>query len=154
MATRFQRSAGLAACLGTLFASGVAIGYRLGERRTVTAPDAAVDASVSPADWTTRACDALQHDLTLSPEQSERVRSHLSEASRGIFLDRERALLQIHLRILEVHDILARDPSLGDQQKIRLKASREKLRSLITSKFADLLRDSPDSLPLLKEEKA
>ena len=154
MATRFQRSATLAACLGTLFASGLAIGYRLGEQRAATASVSAADTTVSPDDWTTRACDALQHDLALSPEQSDRVRSHLTEASQGIFLDRERALLQIHLRILEVHDVLARDPSLNDQQKLRLKTSRAKLRSLITSKFADLLRDSPDSLPLLKEEKA
>jgi len=154
MASRFQRSATLAACLATLFASGLAIGYRLGEQRAATAPVSSMEETVSPDDWTSRACDALQRDLALSPEQSDRIRSHLTEASRGIFLDRERALLQIHLRILEVHDILARDTSLNDQQKLRLKASRAKLRSLITSKFADLLRDSPDSLPLLKEEKA
>jgi hypothetical protein len=154
MASRLQRSAGLAACLGTLFASGLAIGYRFGQHtsRSSTAPLA--DPTISPADWTSRACEALQNDLDLSPAQGERVRSHIATASQGIFVDRERALLQIHLRILEVHDLLASDASLDDHQKVRLKASRAKLRRLITSRFADLLREAPDSLPLLQEEKA
>ena len=149
-----QRGLTLSLSLGTLFAAGIGIGYRMGSSaaRAAAIPLTRQDTAHSADEWASHAGDALERDLALSPAQSSLVRSHLASFSRGIFLERDRALFQIHLRLLEAHDILSRDLTLADAQRIRLRASREKLRTLITRKFAPILKDLPDSSPLLKPD--
>ena len=148
-----QRSLSLVLSLSTLFAAGLALGYRLGSSRQPAPPTTTRQESSHSADeWASHASLALERDLSLSPSQSSLVRSHLTTVSRGIFLERDRALFQIHLRLLEAHDILSKDLTLADSQRSRLKASREKLRALITEKFAPLLKDLPDASPLLKSD--
>jgi hypothetical protein len=147
-----QRSLSLVLSLGTLFAAGLALGYRLGSSRQPAPATTRQESSHSADEWASHASLALERDLSLSPPQSSLVRSHLATVSRGIFLERDRALFQIHLRLLEAHDILSKDLTLADSQRIRLKASREKLRALITEKFAPILKDLPDASPLLKSD--
>ncbi len=147
-----QRSLSLVLSLSTLFAAGLALGYRLGSSRHPAPATARQESSHSADEWASHASLALERDLSLSPSQSALVRSHLTSVSRGIFLERDRALFQIHLRLLEAHDILSKDLTLADAQRSRLKASREKLRALITEKFAPLLKDLPDASPLLKSD--
>lgn len=147
-----QRSLPLVLSLSTLFAAGLALGYRLGSSRQPAPATTRQESSHSADEWASNASLALERDLSLSPSQSALVRSHLTTVSRGIFLERDRALFQIHLRLLEAHDILSKDLTLANTQRSRLKASREKLRALITEKFAPLLKDLPDASPLLKSD--
>jgi hypothetical protein len=147
-----QRSLPLVLSLTTLFAAGLALGYRLGSSRQPAPATTRQESSHSADEWASNASLALERDLSLSPSQSALVRSHLTTVSRGIFLERDRALFQIHLRLLEAHDILSKDLTLANTQRSRLKASREKLRALITEKFAPLLKDLPDASPLLKSD--
>ena len=154
-----QRYAVMFLSLGTLFATGLAIGYRIGQESASgiavgTVKPAPGNATPTAEEWAGQACEALRRELSLTPPQADLVRQHLVSASRGIFLDRDRALFQIHLRLLEVHDMLSRDLTLDEPQRHRLKSSREKLRALITERFAEILKDNPDATSLLQASKA
>ena len=153
-----QRYAVMFLSLGTLFATGLAIGYRIGQESASgvamgTVKPGPGNAVPTADEWAVHACEALRRDLSLTPTQAELVRQHLASVSRGIFLDRDRALFQIHLRLLEVHDMLSRDLTLDEPQRLRLKSSREKLRALITERFAEILKDNPDATNLLQASK-
>ena len=125
-----------------LFASGVFIGR-------MTAPlshQTAAPTTTAPSDadeWVTAASSSLASDLKLDEAQRRIVRQQLDPVAQSIFADRERALFQMHLRLLELHDTLARQGSLDDPQLTRLAASRTKLRELIIRTFPRQVRENP-----------
>lgn len=142
----------LALSLGGIFAAGGAVGYWLGKGQgTSTAPgitdNIGTVAGASPQDWADQAMTRLVSDLELTPEQQSRVRPFLTSAADRVFVERDRALLQMHLRLLEVHDSLARDAALREPQKKRLATSRAKLKDSILARFASLLKTETGSLP-------
>lgn len=126
----------------TLFASGVFVG-----RMTAPVPvRASAPAATVPADaaaWVTAASRGLAEELKLDEAQLQLVRTQLDPVAASIFSDRERALFQMHLRLLELHDTLARQGSLSDSQLKRLAASRTKLRELIIRTFPRQVRENP-----------
>ena len=135
--------------LGVLFASGVAAGYRWGQasaRQTVAPVVVKEAAETTPDQWIENAALALQKDLGLNESQSLAVRSAIAGPALGIFTEKRQANLKIHLRLLEVHDTLARDAGLTGPQKAMLKARREQLRRQILEKFKDIIGEKPDPL--------
>ena len=141
----------LAVSLGGIFAAGGSLGYVLGKRAS-PAPDR-VEAMIgaangtSPQQWADQAYQNLAGDLKLTDDQRLKIRPFLLTAAGQVFLERDRALLQMHLRLLEVHDTLAREASLDEEQKKRLLQSRVKLKASILARFADILGTIPGSLP-------
>lgn len=138
--------------LGGIFAAGGTAGYFWGKSRSAV-PDAGIAQIIGTApgasagEWADDAFQRLARELDLSPEQHGRVRPYLTAAADRVFVERDRALLQMHLRLLEVHDALAREPALNDTQKKRLAHSRAKLKDSILARFAAILRSETGSLP-------
>lgn len=141
----------LAVSLGGIFAAGGAVGYYIG--KGTVAPAATVDAVIgtapgaSPEQWAGLAFDNLAAELQLTDAQRGKVRPYLTATAERVFLERDRALLQMHLRLLEVHDTLAKEPTLAEVQKKRLAVSRAKLKVSILGRFAGLLKTETGSLP-------
>ncbi len=136
-------------CLGVLFASGIAAGFRWGQHQTVrqAADVPATDTpDLTPEQWGENAAAALQKDLDLSAEQTDKGRGSIAGPARQIFEEKQRGNLKIHLRLLEAHDILTRDVGLTDKQKALLKIRREQLRLHILDKFKSILGDQPDPI--------
>jgi hypothetical protein len=125
-----------------LFASGMFIG-----RMTAPSPRQALrPAAPVPADanaWVATASRGLVNDLQLDDAQQQLVRRQLDPVADAIFADQERALFQMHLRLLELHDSLAKTGSLSDPQLTRLGLSRAKLKELIIRKFPRMVRENP-----------
>lgn len=146
---RFLHRYGLiTVCLGALFASGIAAGFRWGQHHTVrrTAAPAMDNPELTPWQWGENAVAALQKDLDLSPEQADKVRGSIAGPARQIFEEKQRGNLKVHLRLLEAHDTLARDAGLTDKQKTLLKLRREQLRKHILDKFKDIVGAQPDPI--------
>ena len=146
---RFLHRYGLiTVCLGVLFASGIAAGFRWGQHHTVSQASTPPPDSpeLTPEQWGENAAAALQKDLDLSTEQTDRVRGSIAGPARQIFEEKNRGNLKIHLRLLEAHDTLGRDAGLTDKQKNLLKVRREQLRQHILDKFKSLLGDQPDPI--------
>ena len=141
----------LAVSLGGIFAAGGAVGYYLG--KGTPPPAAATIASIenspgaSPEQWAGLAFDRLAAELKLSDSQRLKVRPYLASTAERVFLERDRALLQMHLRLLEVHNLLLREPLLDDVQKKQLSASRAKLKAFILSGFSAILRNDEGAVP-------
>ena len=145
---RFLHRYGLiTVCLGVLFASGIAAGYRWGQHHTARAVVPATDSpDLTPEQWGENAAAALQKDLDLSAEQTDNVRGSIAGPARQIFEEKQRGNLKIHLRLLEAHDTLARDAGLTDKQKALLKVRREQLREHIIEKFKSILGDQQEPI--------
>jgi len=144
-----KRYGPVTASLAVLFGSGLAAGYRWGQRsaegeRPVPAIKESAEASADQ--WIENAAAALQKDLVLNDDQMNRVRSAISGPAQGIFAEKRQASFKIHLRLLEAHDTLAREAGLTEQQQKLLKIRREQLRRHILDKFKDIIGDKPDPL--------
>ncbi len=136
-------------CLGVLFASGIAAGFRWGQHHTAeqTSNTPPADSpEMTPEQWGENAAAALQKDLGLSAEQTDKVRGSIAWPARQIFEEKHRGSLKVHLRLLEAHDTLARDAGLTGKQAALLKVRREQLRLHILEKFKSLLGDQPDPI--------
>jgi mannose-6-phosphate isomerase class I len=128
-------------CLTLLFVSGLAAGYFWGRQTpevVLAEKGKAQTESLTAEQWAGNAAAALQKDLGLSHGQRESVRRGMAEPAREIFGERRMADFKIHLRLLGVHDDLARDAGLSDEQKATLRQRREQLRRHILEKFKDL----------------
>ena len=125
-----------------LFASGLGIG-RLTSPRPQAMAQPSVDRPGGPDAWVVAASRGLVKDLHLDEAQELKVRQQLDPVAVAIFSDQERALFQMHLRLLEFHDTLAKDGGLDDAQLKRLAQSRAKLRDLIITKFPCRVRANP-----------
>jgi len=128
--------------LAALFASGVGIG-RYAAPRPQPAPPPAVETSGSSEAWGTAASRGLVQDLQLDASQELKVRQQLEPVAVAIYADQERALFQMHLRLLELHDTLAKQGTLDARQLGRLAASRAQLKDLIIRKFPRSVRANP-----------
>lgn len=143
----------LAIPLAAIFLAGGTAGYFVGKRSAVpaSAPDTTISTApeTSPEQWARSAFHSLAEDLQLSEAQRTRLKPYLSSMSEQVFQDRDRALLQIYLRLLEAHDFLAgsQDPPLDEDQRKKLARSRAKLKAFILGRFADILRTNPGALP-------
>ena len=141
----------LAVSLGSIFAAGGAVGYFIGKDTTApTSPAEALSSiapGASPEQWAGQAFDNLASELALTDAQRGKVRPYLTATAERVFLERDRALLQMHLRLLEVHDTLATESALTEPQKKRLAASRAKLKASILGRFAGILKTETGSLP-------
>jgi hypothetical protein len=144
MKAYIQRYAILLLSLLVLFTSGIFIGRLTAPNRTASAPPPATDPqAATPASWISSASGNLARDLQLNDAQKTRVSQHLQPVAAAIFEDRERTLFQMHLRLLELHDTLAKDPSLTPAQIKRLASSRAELRERIIRTFPHKVRDNP-----------
>ena len=137
--------------LGSLFAAGGAVGYFVG--KGAVPPLAGSEAVIgtapgsSPQQWAEQAFTSLDAELQLNEVQQSKIRPYLMTAAERVFTERDRALLQMHLRLLEVHDLLAREGALDALQRKRLAASRAKLKASILSRFAGILQSESGSVP-------
>lgn len=128
--------------LCALFASGLAIGRLTApSSRHQTAPK--IENPANSEAWLETASRGLVRDLELDEAQQKQVRQLLEPVAASIFTDQERALFQMHLRLLELHDTLAAKTTLNKTQTRRLAVSRAKLRELIIQKFPGLVRGNP-----------
>ncbi len=142
----------LSLSLASIFAAGGAVGYWLG-KGTPAAP-AGIEAVIgtaagatSPEQWAGQAFDGLAGELKLTENQRSRIRPYLAATAGHVFLERDRALLQMHLRLLEVHDALGKESALTPVQQKRLAQSRGRLKASILSRFSGLLKTETGSLP-------
>ena len=131
----------VALALLVILASGIAVGWYGHEIRktSVEEPPRMNNTADAATHWTDRAMVTLSHELQLTPEQQQKVRPVLQEASRKMDLDRERALFQLHLQVLRVHDELR--PHLRPDQVSALERMSLRLRQDIKLRFAPLLKD-------------
>jgi hypothetical protein len=145
----------LALSLAAIFSAGGLTGYVVGKKSAVSAAGADHGQAVSPSpegtpeQWAQNAFKGLAADLQLTEPQRAMLKPYLNTMSEQVFRERDRALLQIHLRLLEAHDFLAasKDPPLTAEQLKRLDRSRAKLKAFILNRFADILRTNPGALP-------
>ena len=141
----------LVVSLSGIFAAGGAVGYFVGKGSTTTtqALEQVIGTApgASPKQWAGQAFDSLAGDLNLTEIQRGKVRPYLEATAERVFMERDRALLQMHLRLLEVHDILTRETMLDDAQKKRLAQSRAKLKASILGRFAGILKTEGGLLP-------
>lgn len=140
---RFIRNYGvLGLSLITLFASGISIG-RFSARRPPSPVAPAIDVAGGPASWVALASRGLIRDLDLDDTQQQQVRQRLEPVAQALYGDQERTLFQMHLRLLMLHDTLAKDGCLTEPQKVRLAHSRAKLKDLIIQKFPSMVCGNP-----------
>ena len=140
---RFLQSYGIIVLsLVALFASGVFVGRMTAPVAHAGSPSTTESPS-SPEAWVETASRGLIRDLKLDEAQQVLVRQQLGTAAGAIFSDQERALFQMHLRLLELHDVMAKSASLSESQLQRLAQSRSKLKELIIRKFPNRVRDNP-----------
>lgn len=131
----------LTASLLAIFAAGTVTGW-FGHRRAGQALAPAAPARPAPPQgeaWTERALVTLTKELDLSPEQVAAIRPVLSEAAGRMDLDTERALFQIHMQVLKVHDEMR--PHLRPEQIPALERMRGRLKQDIKRRFAAFLQD-------------
>jgi hypothetical protein len=128
--------------LSALFASGVFVGRLTAPvSKQALRPVAAIPADADS--WVQAASRGLVKDLKLDAAQQEKARQQLEPVALAIFADQERALFQMHLRLLGFHDSLAKEGTLSDSQLARLRVSRTKLKELIVRKFPRMVRENP-----------
>ncbi len=149
---QFFRNYGvLGSSLLALFVSGVSIGRLTSPRIPPPVSAAAVPAADSES-WVTAASRGLVRDLKLGEAQERQIRQQLEPVAAALYADQERTLFQMHLRLLMLHDTLAREGGLDAPQLQRLAVSRAKLKELIIQKFPVMVRANP-SLAIESGEK-
>jgi len=131
----------VALALLVILSSGIALGWYGHDvhRSPAEASPIANNTTDAATHWTDRAMVTLGHELELTAEQQQKIRPVLQEASRKMDLDRERALFQLHLQVLRVHDELR--PHLRPDQVSALERMSLRLRQDIKLRFAPLLKD-------------
>jgi hypothetical protein len=132
----------LVVSLVALFVSGVSIGRLTSPKPSLPASSGA-DAATEPQSWVAIASRGLVRDLGLDETQEREMVQHLEPVAAALYRDQERALFQMHLRLLGLHDTLAKDAGLDESQLRRLAVSRAKLKGLIIDKFPRMVRANP-----------
>ncbi|MBP7949761.1 MAG: hypothetical protein KA004_08910 [Verrucomicrobiales bacterium] len=142
--SRLKDSLLLGGTLSGLFAAGVGAGYFVAKHpATPTDPQPAAPPKIVAKDWWSKSLETLSGNLHLSDAQRQRVVPLLQATADRIFLNRDRALFQMHLQLLDFHDVLQREPNLLDEdQQQQLARLREALRRRITGQFSHLTADS------------
>jgi hypothetical protein len=129
--------------LMVLFGSGIVIGRLTAPPRSAS-HDPGTTVTQSPEEWADRACRGLVRHLNLSADQEKLVRAQLGPVAAALEADRERALFQMHLRLLRLHDTLGASVTLSAHQQQLLAASRVKLLRFITQRFPESAGEHPD----------
>lgn len=143
---RFSDKIALTSTLVALFAAGAGTGYFLAKKApaAATLPTTQIVTTEATTDWWQRSLNRLAEDLKLTEAQKTSVTPMLQHTANQMFLNRDRALFQIHLELLAFHDNLGRPGTfLEPAQKVRLDALRSRLRQQIESQFPQFLKDSP-----------
>lgn len=137
----------VALALLVIFASGIGLGWSGREIRKPQPgpPPPAGNTPVAAGQWTDRAMTTLSQELHLTAAQELEIRPLLQEAAVKMDIDRERALLQLHLQVLKVHDKMR--PHLQPDQEPALERMRLRLQQDITRRFAALLADPAQTPP-------
>jgi hypothetical protein len=141
MTANFQRLK-VGAALAIVFASGVCGGWFGRQARQESAPPPPPPPLGS---WTGRALAALRTELGLAPDQEAALAPVLAAAAQRMELDRERALFQIHLQVLQAHDEIR--PHLRPDQLPELERMRARLEREIKRRFAGFLTDPAQPSP-------
>ncbi len=145
MKRSFQSWCIIVPSLLALFGAGVMVGrMTVPARRESAAPVAATPQDASA--WVDTALGKLAEELKLDESQRATARESLAPVATSIFADQERALFQMHLRLLELHDTLAQAGKLNPDQLRSLGGSRLKLKELIIAKFPRMVRENPSPL--------
>ena len=144
---RTLQRAKVALALLVILASGIGVGWFAGEARRMPSESPPAAGSIPPAAalWTDRALKTLSQELHLTAAQEQQIRPVLQDASVKMDLDRERALFQLHLQVLKVHDEML--PFLRPEQVPALERMRQRLQQDIKRRFANLLNDSAQPIP-------
>jgi len=141
----FQRGK-VALALLVIFASGIGLGWFGREvRKPPVEPSVPANTADAATHWTDRAMKTLSQELNLTAEQERNIRPLLQEASRKMDIDRERALFQLHMQVLRVHDDLR--AQLRPDQVPALERMRLRLQDDIKRRFAPLLKDPAQPAP-------
>lgn len=136
----------VALALLVIFASGIGLGWFAREARKLPceAPPPAGNAPAA-SQWSDRAMRTLSQELKLTAGQEQEIRPVLQAAAGKMDLDRERALLQLHLQVLKVHDEMR--PHLQPDQVPALDRMRARLQQDIRRRFAKLLENPAQPTP-------
>lgn len=127
------------AALLVIFVSGSGLGYVTAKRSQAGAGDmqAAPPSAEKTADWPGRTMDKLRAALDLTEEQEARILPHVAAVGERVFHERDRAMLQISLQVLEMHDSI--EPYLDPEQKKKMVRSRENMQLHIRNRFSSLI---------------
>jgi hypothetical protein len=132
-----QKYGKIALALLAIFASGQAIGWMLA---THPCQGGGTPAASASEQWTQEMLARLKSDLDLTDAQVQPIEARLRETAQQIQHERDRAMLQIDLELVKLHDDLS--SAVTPEQKIRLDQSRKNLVELIRRKYPQFLRDS------------
>lgn len=127
----------IAISLLALFGSGIIVGRLTAPSKTPANQGQQIP--LNAADWAEKASQALVRQLALTPDQEAKLRTELAPVSEAMHASQERALLQMHLRLLHFHDTLAAKGILDPNQAQLLARSRVQLLKLIRKRFSSIL---------------
>ncbi len=146
----FAQSWKIVLSLGLIFGSGLGSGFLLGRRQASLTAEVLATSPADPAPaadaWKDRALAKLQTELNLTPAQAQGIANVLTKTGNDISRGRERALLEMHLHLLEAHDGFR--PYLNADQLVRLQQMRDELKRRILKQFFNLLSE-PERSSLL-----
>ena len=137
----------VALALLSIFAGGAGTGWfahRAQQTHAPASPPAAADPALTTT-WTDRAMVTLTRELQLTPDQVAAIRPVLTDAAGRMDLDKERALFQLHVQVLKVHDEMR--PHLRPDQLPALEKMRQRLKADINHRFAAFLQDPAHPMP-------
>ncbi len=127
----------IGAALLVIFVAGNAFGFVLGKGRGSPQPRPPV-AEVAQDGWSESTLDRLRESLALEPEQLESLRPAVERAAGKVRETRERALLDYHVLLLNLHDEI--EPLLADEAQLaELRRSRATLVGEVQRRFSALL---------------
>lgn len=128
----------VAGALLLIFCAGQGIGFlwaaRLADRDAQTDP-----ATAWSERWAEQTLGTLRNDLNLTESQTAAIEPLLQSTGNRIWKERRRALFQIHLNILEVHDEI--EKHLADNQINGIIRSREMLQTRIQREFPEIIEN-------------
>lgn len=133
------------ACLAVIFVCGQGIGFAIATK-FLRPPDQGATAGLESGldaeareDWIRRASAGLAASLDLEPSQIPAVEDVLRRKAGQIWQERDRALFQIRLYLLEAHDEIV--PALEGGQREKLSESRQRLEKEIRENFPSILNE-------------
>ena len=138
---RTLQRAKVALALLVIFASGIGLGWftRDAQKPPADPTPPADNQAAAASHWTDHAMTTLTRELHLTADQQRDIRPLLQDASGKLDLDRERALFQLHLQVLKVHDDMR--PFLQPDQLHALDRMKARLQDDIKRSFSALLKD-------------
>ncbi|MEZ5328648.1 MAG: hypothetical protein R3F19_26685 [Verrucomicrobiales bacterium] len=123
--------------LAVIFCAGQAVGYLWAARLS---PQASSNNKVDWSErWAADTLNALRSQLDLTDKQAGAIELRLRETGESIQQERQRALFQIHLNILDFHSEIEGD--LTEEQIVKLNESREKLKHRMQREFPEIMKN-------------